>query len=47
LAADPSGGPPVPQDKVDSDMEKWLAALDSIVIRIEAFYEKGGHGKGF
>ncbi|THU96742.1 glycolipid transfer protein [Dendrothele bispora CBS 962.96] len=47
LAADPAGGPPVSQEKVDEDLTKWLTALDGIVKRMEAFYEKGGYGKGF
>ncbi|KIY44584.1 het-c2 protein [Fistulina hepatica ATCC 64428] len=47
LAADPAGGPSVSDDKLNEDLNKWLAALDAIVIRMEVFYEKGGHNKGF
>jgi len=47
LAADPDGGAPAPEDKLNEELDKWLAALDKIVKRIEAFYEKGGYGKGF
>ncbi|KAF8893456.1 glycolipid transfer protein [Infundibulicybe gibba] len=47
LAADPDGGPSAPQEKLDEELNRWLAALDSIVKRMEEFYEKGGHGKGF
>ncbi|RDX54960.1 het-c2 protein [Polyporus arcularius HHB13444] len=47
LAADPAGGPPVPADKLNEELNKWLAALDLIVKRMEKFYEEGGHGKGF
>ncbi|KAH9839131.1 het-c2 protein [Rhodofomes roseus] len=47
LASDPAGGPAVPTDKLNEELKKWLAGLDSIVTRIEAFYEKGGHNKGF
>ncbi|KAK1222771.1 hypothetical protein PQX77_014380 [Marasmius sp. AFHP31] len=47
LAADPAGGAPASQEKVNEELDKWLAALDSIVKRMEAFYEKGGHNKGF
>ncbi|KAH0588728.1 hypothetical protein H2248_004533 [Termitomyces sp. 'cryptogamus'] len=47
LAADPSGGPPASQEKLDEELNKWLAALDAIVARVEAFYEKGSYGKGF
>ncbi|KAG5653526.1 hypothetical protein H0H81_012600 [Sphagnurus paluster] len=47
LAADPAGGPPATQEKLDEELNKWLAALAAIVARMEEFYEKGGHGKGF
>ena len=47
LAADPNGGSPASQDKLSAELDKWLAALHAIVVRMEAFYEKGGHGKGF
>ncbi|KAG6873527.1 hypothetical protein C0995_014397 [Termitomyces sp. Mi166 len=47
LAADPSGGPPATQEKLDENLNRWLAALDAIVTRVETFYEKGGYGKGF
>ena len=46
LAADPDGGEPASQEKLDEELEKWLEALRSILTRIEAFYEKGGYGKG-
>jgi hypothetical protein len=47
LAADPAGGPPASTDRLNEELDRWLAALDTIVKRIEAFYESGGHGKGF
>ena len=47
LAADPAGGPAVPADKLNEELNTWLAALASIVARMEDFYEKGGHNKGF
>ncbi|TFK44291.1 glycolipid transfer protein [Crucibulum laeve] len=47
LAADPAGGPPASQEKLNEELNNWLAALSSIVARLEAFYEKGNHGKGF
>ncbi|KAG6920155.1 hypothetical protein DXG01_004921 [Tephrocybe rancida] len=47
LAADPSGGEPATQEKLNDELDKWLAALAAIVGRVEAFYEKGGYGKGF
>lgn len=46
LAADPDGGDPASHDKLSTELDKWLAALDAIVTRMETFYEKGGHGKG-
>lgn len=47
LAVDPNGGAPASPEKLNEELDKWLAALDAIVRRIEAFYEKGGYGKGF
>lgn len=47
LASDPNGGPPASQEKLNEELDKWLAALDNIVTRMETFYEKGGYGKGF
>lgn len=47
LAADPAGGPPASQEKLNEELDKWLASLDAIVKRLDAFYEQGGHGKGF
>lgn len=47
LAADPAGGPSVPDAKLNEELNQWLTALDAIVTRMQAFYEKGGHNKGF
>ncbi|PSR70963.1 hypothetical protein PHLCEN_2v13139 [Hermanssonia centrifuga] len=47
LAADPAGGEPVPQVKLDEELDKWLAALDAIVTRMQTFYATGKHDKGF
>ena len=47
LAADPAGGEPVSQARLDEELNKWLAALDSIVTRLQTFYEVNGHNKGF
>jgi len=47
LAADPSGGPAVPADKLNEELDKWLAGLDAIVKRMAVFYEEGGYGKIF
>ncbi|EGG09934.1 uncharacterized protein MELLADRAFT_71146 [Melampsora larici-populina 98AG31] len=33
-------------DRVEVELEKWLTALEKIVQRIQAFYEKGNYGKG-
>lgn len=46
LAADPSGGPAASEEKLDEELNKWLVALAKIVAHMEAFYEKGGYGKG-
>ena len=47
LAADPDGGSSVQESKLNEELDKWLAGLDTIVKRMAAFYEKGGHGKVF
>lgn len=47
LAADPAGGPACPSDKLNSELNKWLTALDSIVTRVQTFQEKNGYNKGF
>jgi len=47
LAADPNGGEPASQEKLNEELDKWLAALSPILKRVDDFYEKGGHGKGF
>ncbi|KAJ2917800.1 hypothetical protein MD484_g2661, partial [Candolleomyces efflorescens] len=47
LASDPAGGSSVAPARLDEDLNKWLGALSDIVARLEAFYEKGGHNKGF
>jgi len=46
LAADPAGGPSASQEKLNEELDKWLAALSSIVERVQAFYEKGNYAKG-
>ena len=35
------------QDVLGQDMDKWLAALDAIVTRVQTFYKDGQHDKGF
>ncbi|KAJ3552422.1 hypothetical protein NM688_g4159 [Phlebia brevispora] len=47
LCADPNGGAPATQEKLDVKFNSWLGALDSIVKRMQKFYEDGGYGKGF
>ena len=47
LVEDKSGGPPASEEKLNEQLDKWLAALDAIVKRVEEFYTKWGHGKGF
>lgn len=47
LAADPNGGEPASQERLTTELNKWLAALDAIVTRLQDFYEKEGHNKGF
>ncbi|TFK25195.1 het-c2 protein [Coprinopsis marcescibilis] len=47
LAADPAGGPSASQEKVSTELDKWLAALDKIVNKLQTFYETEGHNKGF
>lgn len=47
LAADPQGGAPYPTDKLNEDLNKWLAALSSIVTRVQTFQEKNGYNKNF
>jgi hypothetical protein len=47
LAADKSGGPAASEEKLNEKLDKWLAALEAIVQRMEEFYAKGKHDKGF
>jgi hypothetical protein len=47
LKADPAGGSPASDDHVNEGLNKWLAALDGIVTRLQTFYKEGGHDKGF
>ncbi|KAI0690431.1 het-c2 protein [Cytidiella melzeri] len=47
LAADPDGGAAVSDAEFNEELNKWLAALSSIVTRMQSFYAGGGHDKGF
>lgn len=46
LAADPNGGAAVSDAEFNEQLNKWLAALSSIVTRMQSFYAAGGHDKG-
>ncbi|CAG8694245.1 glycolipid transfer protein domain-containing protein [Gigaspora rosea] len=35
------------QARVNEQYERWLAALERIVAKLNYFYEQGGHDKGF
>lgn len=35
-----------PPEKVDADLDAWLAALSSIVTRMQTFYTSGAYDKG-
>ncbi|KAG8988042.1 hypothetical protein FRB90_002771 [Tulasnella sp. 427] len=35
-----------PPEKVDEELKKWLDALDAIIVRMNGFYDAGGHAKG-
>jgi len=47
LKADPAGGTPASDEHMNESLNKWLAALDGIVSRLQAFYKAGGYDKGF
>lgn len=47
LVEDKSGGPAASEEKLNQQLDKWLEALDAIVKRMEDFYAKGKHDKGF
>jgi hypothetical protein len=47
LRADPDGGSPDTEEELDTELNRWLAALSSIVKHMEDFYDKGGYGKVF
>ena len=36
-----------PPEKVETELSAWLGSLDTIVKRVQEFYKKGGHDKGF
>ncbi|KAL8287466.1 hypothetical protein RQP46_003324 [Phenoliferia psychrophenolica] len=35
-----------PLSTVEGELDAWLAALDAIIIHLEAYYEKGNYAKG-
>lgn len=47
LINDPEGGDTLSVERVDVDLDQWLAALDNIVKRMQKFYTDGKHDKGF
>ena len=36
-----------PPEKVNEELDKWLAALHNIVTRMQTFYKDGKYDKGF
>jgi hypothetical protein len=46
LCADPNGGPPASMEKLNAELNTWLASLDKIVTTMEKFYAEKGYGKG-
>ena len=46
LAADPNGGEPESQERLDAELDKWLAGLHDIVTRMQKFYADGKYDKG-
>ena len=46
LSEDKQGGPPATAEALDEALNKWLASLDGIVTRIDAFYERNNYKKG-
>ena len=46
LKEDKEGGRAATQEELDEQLNTWLAALDQIVDRIDAFYETNGFKKG-
>ncbi|KAJ7212953.1 hypothetical protein GGX14DRAFT_542431 [Mycena pura] len=46
LAANRAGAAPASDEKVDRELNSWLAALDAIVTKMDAFYETGDYSKG-
>lgn len=46
LASDPAGGAAVAPGQLDEELDRWLAALDAIVVRVQTFYEVNGYNKG-
>lgn len=47
LRADQEGGEPVTQEELETDLNKWLAALSAIVQHMQDFYVEGNYDKGF
>lgn len=45
LASDPAGGPEVPREKLDVELNKWLAGLEKILQRMKKVYEEKKYGE--
>ncbi|KAH0830116.1 het-c2 protein [Lanmaoa asiatica] len=45
LAADPDGGTSVAGDKVNEELDKWLAGLNRIVTQMQKVYKEKGYGE--
>lgn len=46
LREDKDGGEPESQEDFDKILDEWLAALDQILSRINAFYDANNYKKG-
>lgn len=46
LKEDKDGGEPESQEELDSLLDAWLAALDQILVKINAFYDANNFKKG-
>jgi hypothetical protein len=47
LQADPAGANPISDEKLNADLNAWLAALANIVTRLQSYMDKGGYTKNF
>lgn len=47
LKADPAGGEPATQERLDEALNKWLAALVAIVTQLDTFLDTNKFNKTF